>query len=302
MKSLEPKFKHKWGHLFHGWRQSFLPEELEHPHLLSDININSVGHIQKKEYFHHGSRFPRYTIVYIVNGTGTYQVSSGKIYSIQPGTIFTVWPGTIFSYGPHPGETWEEYYISFYGPRVNQWISQGLFPKHPPIHTVGVLTDQIQRFERILEVCSKPQSGIFDYVVPLVEELLIHFAHKLILHHQEVLDNSIEPILTMIKDNLDKPLDFRKIAQKSGMSYSKLRQSFKRITGFPPQDYLNRVRVTKAKQLLCDPALSVKMIGNITGIEDPYYFSTVFRRYTGTSPRQFRDQIKTFKSSIKKQK
>jgi AraC family transcriptional regulator of arabinose operon len=302
MKSHNRKFRREWGHLFHGWRQSFLPAELEHPHLLSDINIQSVGHIQKKEYFHRGSRFPRYSIVYIVNGTGTYQVSSGKVYSVQPGTVFTVWPGATFNYGPTSGERWEEYYLSFYGPRVNQWISQGLFPKDPPIHTVGVMKDQIQRFKRILEVCSKPQSGIFDYVIPLVEELLIHFAHKLILHHQEIPDNSIEAILAMIRNDLDKPLDFMGIAQKAGMSYSKLRQNFKRITGFPPQDYLNRVRVTKAKQLLCDPSLSVKMIGNKIGIDDPYYFSTVFRRYAGISPRQFRDQIKTFKSSVKKRK
>ncbi len=53
---------------------------------------------------------------------------------------------------------------------------------------------------------------------------------------------------------------------------------------------LDRVRAARAKRALLDPGYSVAQVGAIVGYPDPSVFTRVFRRWTGMTPRQYRDQ------------
>ena len=66
---------------------------------------------------------------------------------------------------------------------------------------------------------------------------------------------------------------------------------FKRRLGCTPVEYINQVRVNRAKELLLRSDLCVKEIAWQTGFTDAFYFSRVFKKMEGRSPRSFKQEM-----------
>ncbi|MDR1576467.1 MAG: response regulator [Treponema sp.] len=77
-------------------------------------------------------------------------------------------------------------------------------------------------------------------------------------------------------------------ASHVGISPNHLSTVFAQETGENFIEYLTRVRMEKAKQLLQDTAMKSADIAYETGFSDPHYFSYIFKKNTGLSPREFR--------------
>lgn len=75
------------------------------------------------------------------------------------------------------------------------------------------------------------------------------------------------------------------------MSPAYLSRVFKAETGITFNQYLNRVRITKAKDLIRDRRLKLTDVSMMVGYEDQSYFTRVFRKLTGTSPRSYRNNM-----------
>lgn len=90
---------------------------------------------------------------------------------------------------------------------------------------------------------------------------------------------------------LAKPIDHAVLERVSGLSASRLQAVFREVTGYPPLDYLRRLRVEEARRLLADGRLSVKEIAARTGFRDTSQLSKVFRRVDGLSPAHYRDAL-----------
>ena len=77
-----------------------------------------------------------------------------------------------------------------------------------------------------------------------------------------------------------------------GFSRARMFDIFKAQTGLTPNDYLQRLRIEKAQERLRQTDLSVTEIALATGFSSGQYFSTVFARYKGVSPTDFRKGAK----------
>ena len=80
------------------------------------------------------------------------------------------------------------------------------------------------------------------------------------------------------------------MAQAAGLSRFHFLRRFKRATGSTPWRYLVELRLARAKNLLIDPACSVAAAATATGFSDPAYFSRLFRKRTGITPRAYRSR------------
>lgn len=98
----------------------------------------------------------------------------------------------------------------------------------------------------------------------------------------------IGTVLTQIDNDLAREMDFEGIAHKQGITLSYFRMVFKEITGMPPTDYLNRVRILRALELLQTCDAPVSEIAAKVGIYDANYFSRLFKKVTGYPPRYFK--------------
>jgi AraC-like DNA-binding protein len=109
------------------------------------------------------------------------------------------------------------------------------------------------------------------------------------------MDNIHEPslnigkIISLLNSNYNKDIRLADILQKTGMSKNTFLRNFKRATGSTPIDYLIHIRVLKASSLLQETDMSISEIGYKVGFADSNYFSRVFRKVTGLTPREFRN-------------
>jgi AraC-like DNA-binding protein len=75
-----------------------------------------------------------------------------------------------------------------------------------------------------------------------------------------------------------------------GVSESYLSQIFHRELGLSPWDYLNRLRIHVAKELLSTTRESITQVAGRVGFDDAAYFSRVFHKLVGESPHSYRQQ------------
>lgn len=95
---------------------------------------------------------------------------------------------------------------------------------------------------------------------------------------------------TYIQENFTSPISTRTIADQFGFTPAYLSQIFRAYKSVTPADYIIRLRIEKAQELLSlKPGWRIKDVAHYVGYEDSLYFSKVFKRVTGLSPRQFLD-------------
>jgi len=101
---------------------------------------------------------------------------------------------------------------------------------------------------------------------------------------------TVEQFQKVLLDNLsNSDFDISDKIQKTGYCSSYFRKLFKNLTGQSPINYFNRMRIEYAKRQIQQyyGVRSMKEIGLSSGFSDPYYFSRVFRKYTGVNPMKY---------------
>jgi len=107
-------------------------------------------------------------------------------------------------------------------------------------------------------------------------------------HQRSIL---IQGAKTFIDNNFSDPeLHMNGVASKFNLSPGHFSTVFSQEVGETFRDYLNNLRIDRAKELLRTTNLKCSEIGYQCGYNDSHYFSTVFKKKTGFSPQQFRGQ------------
>lgn len=101
--------------------------------------------------------------------------------------------------------------------------------------------------------------------------------------------NIVYKVMEYVKENYNQKISLDDIARHVYLSRAYLSSIFKEATGESLFSYINKVRVEKSKIYLLDDSVSLVEISLLCGFEDQSYFTKVFKKYTGVSPKKFRD-------------
>ena len=96
--------------------------------------------------------------------------------------------------------------------------------------------------------------------------------------------------IAFIQNNYSRTISLGEAAEDACVSKSYLSLLFKQETGINFSKYLMDYRIDRAKQLLSQSAMHIYEIAEQVGFPNPYYFSKVFKEYTGESCKEYRDQ------------
>ncbi len=100
--------------------------------------------------------------------------------------------------------------------------------------------------------------------------------------------NRLSGVEEYIAENyFKKDFDYDKLLKLSGLSYSYFKKLFISKYGYPPVKYITLLRVNRAKELLQTSKFTVSEVAVMCGFENVYYFSNVFKKLTGVSPKNY---------------
>ena len=112
-------------------------------------------------------------------------------------------------------------------------------------------------------------------------------------HNDSTEDENISELaIHYMKENMEKHLSLQAIADQIGYSPSHFSMLFKKKTGHGPVTYFNLLKIQHACFLLDTTDMKINQIGYKIGIEDTYYFSRLFSKIMGMSPREYRKSKK----------
>ncbi len=97
----------------------------------------------------------------------------------------------------------------------------------------------------------------------------------------------VQQVLAGTKERFGDKISIETFSEELGVSTSYLSRKFKEATGQTYLDFLNRYRVQQAVKLLETGTYKVYEVSDMTGFSDYKYFSTVFKKYTDSSPSDF---------------
>ena len=94
-----------------------------------------------------------------------------------------------------------------------------------------------------------------------------------------------------IRNHYTQNIKHQLIAEYVHVNKSYLSRLFHKETGETLTDAINRIRVEKAKELLADTNIKTYEAASMVGIDDPAYFSVLFKKMTGLSPTEYKNNL-----------
>ena len=97
----------------------------------------------------------------------------------------------------------------------------------------------------------------------------------------------VQLILNFLYGAYGQKITGKRISNLCSMSFDYLNRMFKKQTGITIFEYLNRIRINKAKELLLTGTMKSSEIAAAVGYCDEYHFSKAFKKAAGVSPRKY---------------
>ena len=138
---------------------------------------------------------------------------------------------------------------------------------------------------KMLEEFSEKRKGRFDVIKSLLVTLLIYLARE--DEESEELSR-IARIKSYVGENLTSPLSLSEISEKLGISLTYASIIFKNAVGSTFRDYVIKMRMEKACDLLRTSDKTIVEISELVGYSDPAFFFKSFKKHLNTSPLAYR--------------
>ncbi|OGO80169.1 MAG: AraC family transcriptional regulator [Clostridiales bacterium GWC2_40_7] len=117
-----------------------------------------------------------------------------------------------------------------------------------------------------------------EYTTSEIENMHTHFSKSFV---------KVRSVLNHLNMEYHRKITSEDIEQLFESNFDYLNRVFHKMSGYTIFNYLNVVRIKKAKELIETTPIKFAEIGYLVGIEDQYYFSKLFKKHTGITPTQY---------------
>jgi len=129
----------------------------------------------------------------------------------------------------------------------------------------------------------------------LNKKYINHFAHKnddrVYLSYYKM-----KKIDEYIRINIDKNISTLDLSILADLSVSHFIRMFKKTTSYTPYQYIKKVKMEKAKDLLLETKSSIIQVALESGFENPSHFAQVFKNLFGFTPMAYRKKLKSVRT------
>lgn len=263
--------------------------------LIHSLFIARMGFYPKAlhHYFQRPTGILQVILIYCTDGKGWVQFNREKV-PIQAGDVFVIPTGTPHSYGADSQNPWSIYWFHFIGSQCNDVVRaiMGNKETHRQAIQVGFSEERNVLFKQIAHTFLNGYSSsnllFANLSLPYYLSTFIspdHFQKGSIIAAPA---GTVDQAIKFMQQNLSRSLTLDNIAQSAHLSVSFFCRKFKQETGYAPIEYFNHLRIQKACQLLHFSELRINEVASQIGIDDPFYFSRLFKQQMGVSPAKYR--------------
>ena len=232
-------------------------------------------------------------IIYVAGGEGEFIINN-ESYSARRGDLFIINQNVPHAEKSSVKNPMETYFCGITGLHIRglskNCILAGDICPHVP---AGKYQYKIESF--LTDIFQECQGQVLGYEL-ICEGLLtslILLIHRVVSTTKEAPGTPLsEKIREYIDANYVKNLSLSSIARDLYISRDYVSHSFKNDVGISPINYLINLRIDQAKKLLLYTDKPLTEIARSVGYENPSHFTQTFKKLTGTSPRQFRSDMK----------
>lgn len=159
-------------------------------------------------------------------------------------------------------------------------------PKH--LHNM-LNSDLTDKFKKMVELFNSQNPYLIAYLNTCLHELLVDI--YMTYHTTTGSDTGAERTRKMyrfLSMHVNEPFSTEAIEKHMELSYKHLCEIFKKNTGTTLHQCHTNLKMERATRLLCTTEMNISEISEYLGYSDPLYFSNVFKKNTGMSPRAYR--------------
>ncbi len=217
--------------------------------------------------------------------------TEGVVLGLEPGHLLLTRPDTWMSWHVPKGEKWRVAYAVFQpSPRCEHWLHAQQFVAGTArirLHDEAFASRVRRGFLAMHRIYTRTVLHRDDWTMLALERILLT-VHTHTARARTPLDPRVSRAVQFIHDHFAEPLTVDDIARAAHLSGSQVSLLFAEQVGVAPIQYLERLRLERAAEMLHFTSYKIQEIAAAAGYRDPDYFSGRFRRYAGVSPRAYR--------------
>lgn len=274
-------------------RYIILPTEsftdyVEHP-LVRTMYLTDVGFFPnaKEHYREREDGADQYILIYCTDGKGCIELE-GTCYELHASDVFCIPRGKRHKYYADKENPWSILWVHFKGENVKYFpIQEGRIVRINSKHSNNRMTMLFKILFRVLE--RNYTLGNFIYISQILSLILseVYFREK--IDESTTQDRHVTAVIRYMYENLHRNLTLESIADEIELSKSYLHSIFKEQTGKSPIEFFIHLKMQEACKLLKSTNLYIYEVSAKLGYEDQYYFSRIFKKVVGISPKEYRN-------------
>jgi len=231
-------------------------------------------------------------LYFLEKGTTTYFIGS-ELYFLEAGDMIFVPKGFFHKTDSEKSPTVERLLVifddDFADERFKPYINELKKRKHIRFPKKNIYKIK-EIFQKIEKETKKQEKGFKEIQKLYLEELLVFISRyrlsenfKPFKENYSIMQNAAK----YISENYNEDLSLDFLSKKYAMSPSHFSRQFKNITGICLIEYINISRITAAEKLLLNTNLPITKIATQCGFNDSNYFSAVFKKIKGITPKKY---------------
>ena len=278
---------------FEGQRMFVLPVEtykdyIDNPQVkrlyLTDVGYfpRAAGHFRERSI-----GIPENILLYCTEGKGSVWIN-GREYVLRPGQAFCIPRFRSHYYYADEKEPWSILWVHFAGTDADFYpLADCRIITFTSAHATNRMSFLFDLLFRVLE--GTYTLGNFIYISQVLALLLAEIYVREKKEDTDVRNKHVTDMVRYMYTHISEEISLEKLCGQVKLSKSYVNSIFYKCTGHSPVDFLIRIRMREACKLLRMSDAYIYEVARSVGYQDQYYFSRVFKKVVGVSPKEYRE-------------
>ena len=241
---------------------------------------------------------------YVISGHGQLDATgpdgATRRYELGPDQGFLICPGLVNTYFADKHDPWKYVWLEFGGLRAEEYLgAAGLGPLRPIYQPRAPEQGRPVR-DTMLYIADHSQAStlhLIGHLCLFLDGLIQSSATRREFHGTRLQDFYIQEAVTYIQQNFQRQLSVEEIAGVCKLNRSYFSKLFKETMSCTPQEFIIRLRLTRAAEMMRTTSAPIGEIAAGCGYPNQLHFSQAFKKRYGLPPREWRKENKIMEKS-----